>query len=104
MKRFLSILCILSLLLGLLTGISFARPGGNDDDDDGGGSNTGDSNGVLEIVVPSGVSITMRNAWAGTGSTVSASSTSTSGGWKTYTYRGLATGSYSFTTSGSGYN
>ena len=102
MKRFLSILCILSLLLGLLTGISFARPG--DDDDDDGGSNTGDSNGVLEIVVPSGVSITMRNAWAGTGSTVSASSTSTSGSWKTYTYRGLATGSYSFTTSGSGYN
>ncbi len=106
MKRFLSILCILCLLLGMLPNMAFAappnRPG--DDDDDDGGSNTGDSSGVLNIVVPSGVSITLKTGWAGTGSSVSASSTSTSGGYKTYTYNGLATGSYSFVTSGSGYN
>ncbi len=106
MKRFLSILCILSLFLSLFAGVAFAappnRPG--DDDDDDGGSNTGDSNGLLQIVVPSGVSITMKNAWAGTGSNVSYSSVSTENGYKTYSYKGLATGSYSFVTSGSGYN
>ncbi len=101
MKRFLSILCILSLLLSLLTGVSFARPGDSDDDS---GDNSGDANGVLQISVPSEVSITLKNKWAGTGSTVSASSTSTANGYKTYTYNGLATGSYSFVTSGSGYN
>ncbi len=105
MKRILSILCILSLLLSLFAGMAFAappnRPG---DDDDDGGNNTGDSNGVLEIRVPSGVSITLKTGWAGTGSSVSSSSTSTSGGYKSYIYRGLATGSYSFVTSGSGYN
>ncbi len=106
MKRFLSLLCVMALILSLLPGMSFAarptRPG--DDDDDGGGSNTGDPNGVLNISVPSGVSITLRDGWAGTGSSVSASSTSTANGYKTYTYKGLATGSYSFVTSGSGYN
>ena len=62
MKRLLSLLCILSLLLSLFAGAVFAappsRPG--DDDDDDGGSNTGDPNGVLEIRVPSGVSITLK--------------------------------------------
>ena len=104
MKRFLSILCILCLLLGMLPNMAFAAPParpGDDDDDDGG---SGDASGVLTIIVPSGVSITLKTGWAGTGSTVSASSTSTSGGNKTYTYNGLATGSYSFVTSGSGYN
>ena len=105
MKRFLSVLCILSLVLSLFAGVAFAapptRPG---DDDDDGGSNTGDANGLLQIIVPSGVSITMKNAWAGTGSNVSYSSVSTTDGYKTYSYKGLATGSYSFVTSGSGYN
>ncbi|MBR6826162.1 MAG: hypothetical protein IKM59_06400 [Oscillospiraceae bacterium] len=106
MKRFLSVLIILSLLLSLFASMTFAappnRPG--DDDEDDGGSNTGDSNGLLQIVVPSGVSITMKDAWAGTGSNVSYSSVSTDNGYKTYSYKGLATGSYSFVTSGSGYN
>ncbi len=105
MKRLLSLLCILALLLSLFASTAFAappsRPG---DDDDDGGSNTGDSNGLLQIIVPSGVSITMKNAWAGTGSNVSYSSVSTADGYKTYSYKGLATGSYSFVTSGSGYN
>ncbi len=103
MKRLLSFLCILSLLLSLLAGMTFARPGSGNNNDDG-GSNTGDPNGILEISVPTGVSITLKTGWAGTGSTVSSSSTSTANGYKTYTYKGLATGSYSFVTSGSGYN
>ena len=86
MKRFLAILFILSLLAGLLPTVSFAAEG------------------RLEISVPSGVSITLRKGFAGSGSTVSASSTSTSDGYKTYIYNDLVTGTYSFTTSGSGYN
>lgn len=106
MKRLLSLLCIVAMLLSLFAGMASAarptRPG--DDDDDGGDSNTGDPNGVLEIRVPSGVSISLKTGWAGTGSSVSYSSTSTDNGYKVYTYKGLATGSYSFVTSGSGYN
>jgi len=106
MKRLLSLLCILAMLLSLFTGMASAAPPGRpgSDDDDDGGSNTGDPNGVLEIRVPSGVSITLKTGWAGTGSSVSYSSTSTDNGYKVYTYTGLATGSYSFVTSGSGYN
>ena len=98
MKRLLSLLCVLALFLSLLPGTAFAA---SVDDDK---SSTRRADGVLEISVPSGVSITLKTGWAGTGSSVSASSTSTSNGYKTYTYRNLSTGSYSFVTSGSGYN
>ena len=86
MKRFLAVLFILSLLVGLMPTVGFA------------------ASGRLEISVPTGVSVTLKNAFAGTGSTVSADSTSNSGGYKTYIYEDLSTGTYSFTASGNGYN
>ena len=86
MKRFFAALFILSLLVGLLPTVSFA------------------ASGRLEISVPTGVSVTLKNAYAYTGSTISADSTSTSGGYKTYVYEDLSTGSYSFRASGTGYN
>ncbi len=86
MKRFLATLFILSLLVGILPTVSFA------------------ASGRLEISVPTGVSVTLKNAFAGTGSTVSYDSTTTSGGYKTYIYEDLSTGTYSFVASGSGYN
>ena len=86
MKRFFAALFILSLLVGLLPTVSLA------------------ASGRLEISVPTGVSVTLKDAFAGSGRTVSADSTSTSGGYKTYIYEDLSTGTYSFTASGNGYN
>ena len=86
MKRFLALFFVLSLLLSLVPTVAFAAEG------------------RLEISVPSGVSITLRKGFAGSGSTVSADSTTTADGYKTYIYEDLSTGTYSFTTSGSGYN
>ena len=86
MKRFLALFFVLSLLLSLVPTTAFAAKG------------------RLEISVPSGVSITLRKGFAGSGNTVSADSTKTSDGYKTYIYEDLSTGTYSFTTSGSDYN
>ena len=86
MKRFLALFFVLSLLLSLVPTTVFAAEG------------------RLEISVPSGVSITLRRGFAGSGSTVSADSTQTADGYRTYIYEDLSTGTYSFTTSGSGYN
>ena len=84
MKRLLAILLIFVMLLGLLPATVFA------------------ANITIKINVPTGVSVSLYTSFAGNGSSVSGSS-STSGSTKTVTYSGISGGTYSFYTRGTGY-
>ncbi len=85
MKRALSILLVLLMLLSLVPTTAFA------------------ASGTLTVKVPSDVTVTVYNALAGSGSTVSASSSSTSNGIKTIKYS-CSGGTYSVYARGTGYN
>ena len=85
MKRILSLLLALIMILSLLPTSAFA------------------ASGTLTVKVPSDVTVTVYTGLAGTGSTVSASSSSTSDGIKTIKYSSLS-GTYSVYARGTGYN
>jgi len=85
MKRIISLMLALVIILSLLPTTAFA------------------ASGTLTVKVPSGVTVTVYNALAGSGSTVSASSTSTSNGIKTIKYS-CSGGTYSVYARGTGYN
>ncbi len=85
MKRTLSLFLTICLLLGLLPAAAFA------------------ASGSLEITVPQAVTVKLTNAYAGTGTTITADSRSTSGGYRTYVFEDLSSGSYSITASGTDY-
>ncbi len=84
MKRLISLVLALVIVLGLLPTTAFAA-------------------GTLTVKVPSGVTVTLYTGLAGTGSTISASSSSTSNGIKTIKYSSLNNGTYSVYARGTGY-
>ena len=96
MKRILSLLLALIMILSLLPTSALAASVGPIEQTP--------KAGTLTVKVPSGVTVTLYTGLAGTGSTVSASNSSTSNGIKTITYNSLSNGTYSVYARGSGYN